>query len=973
MKKVLTLFIALICFSSLLRGQSYPYGINPSSLTWKQIDTDKVRVIYPDGLEYKAQYITNIIHQLYDSGYYSLSEKQKKVDIILQNQSTVSNGFVAVGPFRSEFYMTPPQFNFLGNVDWATGLAIHEYRHIEQFLAAKKGITGLAGLLFGQNGWGATAGLALPRWFFEGDAVFYETALTSGGRGRMPDFTNEYRALLLSREKIPGYEKASSRSLKEFIPNHYTLGYYLTTSIRRKYGADTLSQIVDRAVRYKSIIYPFSLGMKNLTGLRTPQLYRKTMNELKTNWTKEDITTTSITTKINRARKKTFTHYRNPTWVAPNRLVAIKSGYRDISTIVELNLSDSTEVALVQTGLFSPDGATLSVNQKSLIWSERSFDPRWELKNYSNIINYDFQNDNYRVVTKGSRLFAPSFSKDGQQIATILIDEQMREHLQVLMASDQSLIDELLLPANTRATFPSWSEEGLIYFVFQKDNKNALATYDPTEKQMNIISPLWKPLISYPEIRGTQVYFTGTFGEVGDIYRWDISKQKLYQVTQSQFGAKQSKLSPDGRQVVYSAYTQDGYDILLEPIQMDSDQLISIADEPEASYFIPALAHEVTVPQSSTEFKTEELSPKGLFKLHSWSPTILPPNVGLQIEADNIMSNYTFNGQLRYNLNENTSSFGVGIDYAKYYPVLSLLTSRTNRRRYVPVYSENQSEGNIQVSIANESTEWEETSQQLGVTLPWNLTWKNNFAKLWITNSYTRHWVNYNAPLSINPTNEAFGSYAFELSGYILKRRALQHLYSRWGITADITYQRTLRTTANKAFSFQQLYRFYMPGLGKTHHLWFSLSTRHEDFLSTYKFRDNFFYARGYGALASDNVINLTANYALPLLYPDLPIGPFAFIQRIKINLFLDHMTTSTGSIRYVEFQTSSTIDPSISNQSFNNVQGPYTSTGFELTFDTRVVRSLDADIGFRVNYLLNAPAALQKINFDFLLLSINI
>ena len=63
---------------------------------------------------------------------------------------------------------------------------------------ARRGWTKVASVLFGQNGLGGGAGLAMPRWFFEGDATFYETQLTNAGRGRTPDFDKEYRSLMLS-------------------------------------------------------------------------------------------------------------------------------------------------------------------------------------------------------------------------------------------------------------------------------------------------------------------------------------------------------------------------------------------------------------------------------------------------------------------------------------------------------------------------------------------------------------------------------------------------------------------------------------------------------------------------------------------------------------------------------------------------------------------------------------------------------
>ena len=64
----------------------------------------------------------------------------------------------------------------------------------------------------------------MPPWFFEGDAVFTETLLSNAGRGRMPYFEGQYRALLLTGNSL-NYEKNSAGSYKKLIPNIYNMGY----------------------------------------------------------------------------------------------------------------------------------------------------------------------------------------------------------------------------------------------------------------------------------------------------------------------------------------------------------------------------------------------------------------------------------------------------------------------------------------------------------------------------------------------------------------------------------------------------------------------------------------------------------------------------------------------------------------------------------------------------------------------------
>jgi hypothetical protein len=105
------------------------FGGNPMSVKWRQIDTDTLRVIYPVGLEKQAQRVANTIHYLSKNTRRSVGEKQKKLNVVLHNQTVVSNGYVGLAPFISEFYLTQPQNSHVVGSNWLDMLTIHEYRY----------------------------------------------------------------------------------------------------------------------------------------------------------------------------------------------------------------------------------------------------------------------------------------------------------------------------------------------------------------------------------------------------------------------------------------------------------------------------------------------------------------------------------------------------------------------------------------------------------------------------------------------------------------------------------------------------------------------------------------------------------------------------------------------------------------------------------------------------------------------------
>ena len=110
-------------------------------------------------------------------------------------------------------------------MDWNASLALHEYRHVVQYEMLRRGFAGkFMHFMYGDIGLG-TKSLTTPDWFYEGDAVATETALSNSGRGRSPDFSKDLRAQLLDGKKY-SYAKAVCGSYKNYVPNHYILGYF---------------------------------------------------------------------------------------------------------------------------------------------------------------------------------------------------------------------------------------------------------------------------------------------------------------------------------------------------------------------------------------------------------------------------------------------------------------------------------------------------------------------------------------------------------------------------------------------------------------------------------------------------------------------------------------------------------------------------------------------------------------------------
>ncbi len=169
----------MLCISHALAQQ---FGATPANIHWKQINTDTVRIIYPSGQDSIAQHIAAITRLEQRKYAGTMGNEVHKINIVLRNELTYFNGYVGLGPYRSEYYLFPQQNAFeLGSQSAADMLAVHEYRHVEQYSNFRKGLSKAAYILFGENGQALANNAAVPNWFFEGDAVYNETKFNKAG------------------------------------------------------------------------------------------------------------------------------------------------------------------------------------------------------------------------------------------------------------------------------------------------------------------------------------------------------------------------------------------------------------------------------------------------------------------------------------------------------------------------------------------------------------------------------------------------------------------------------------------------------------------------------------------------------------------------------------------------------------------------------------------------------------------------
>ena len=442
-------FLLLLTIAS-ARAQLLPVlDQTPTRLRWYRLTTPHFRVLYPAGFDTTAQRTAQRLESLYEPVGASLNRRPRPISVLLQNQTTNSNGFVTLFPRRSEFFATAPQDpSLLGTLDWLDLLAVHEYRHVVQYEKALQGVGRVLYTLFGNTGL-ALATVTVPDWFAEGDAVSTETLLSTSGRGQIPNFNLGMRANLLADRRL-NYQKAVNGSYRDNVPNHYPLGYFLTTYAKQTYGPDVWSRVLDRNYHRFPWPFAFSASIRNETGLRVEDLYRKTMDDLTETWQKQQsglsvtpASTFPVRVEQARAKNPVFTNYQYPQFLTDSTVLCVKSGLGDIPRLVLLDKNHQEKRVFVQG--FPNDPGMLSATATKACWIEFGFDPRWRQRIYSNIRLFDLATGKLtrlpnRRTAHQARYTAVALSPDNSKLVVVENTDRYKTRLVVLDAKTGKIL-----------------------------------------------------------------------------------------------------------------------------------------------------------------------------------------------------------------------------------------------------------------------------------------------------------------------------------------------------------------------------------------------------------------------------------------------------------------------------------------------------------------------------------------------------
>lgn len=880
---ILTLLIIFSFSREVALAQYYVSGVDRGNTKYNVLKTKKFNIIYPRGADSLAINYAEKLNWVSDSTLGAYEEKPHKFNVLLHTEMAYSNGFVAWAPKRMEIFTITPRDLYAQ--DWPSQLAVHEYRHVAQMSQLNHRITRLYSFFLGQQVVGGFAGLYLPQWFLEGDAVFNETKYSSAGRGRVGLFTDDIREQVRN-EGVYSYNKAIFGSYKHYTPDHYTIGYLIVNHTNDQYGEDIWMKVFDRIGEFRMTPTPFYSGLLMTTGLGKKDLYKEAIQRYDTLWKIQEKEINSLgefnDSLVFNNNSSSYESYKFIHQINSTNYIGLRTGIDQIPSIVKINISNGAEEILFKTG--ASDFYNVSYANGVIVWTEIEVDTRWDNVNYSTIHSYNLKTGKHQRLSKKTRYYSPSLSRNGEKLILIEVDELDNNYLVIFDMIANKVIEKSKI--SSKIFYPSFaSDQTKILFTQLINNEGIeMAIYNTENKQVSSISNpdfiYKKQILEHDD----HYYFLAEYSGVMNIFALEKKSGKTYLVTNSSRSINDFNINADG-EIYYASYTSMGYKTCR--IGIDKTKWISFEKVKNTLVQLPISKKMENSPNiqntnfSPLQYKIKKYSKlRHLINLHSWSPFSFNQSnyslkPGIEFMSQNILSTMVVKAGIAFDKYQEKSGKYAEIEYLGFYPILSL-----SYQDLYDTYKILENNHSLKLYTHNDNI-------QLNVIVPLKRSASSYSQYCLISSSlgssFYENWYDADEKSTLKANFISSRLYMHNI-----QRKSKKAVDYRNGQVIDFNYYKVL--SANKdfgdAFSIEGI--FYIPGL---------LNTNSVKIFAGYQkmVQNSKYYLFNYVSLPRGFVGNLyrefssfKVDYKIPVFHPDLSLGALMYLKRVRANIFYD-------------------------------------------------------------------------------------
>ncbi len=863
-------------------SQYYDTGQDPASLKWKQIETEHFTIIFPESFSILAGHYASLLEESYSNALTLYPKAKAKVPVIIHNYSMESNGYVTWAPKRMELYPLPGQDNL--PLDPAKLLTMHETTHVMQMASLNTGFNRILSTVFGEHIIGL-ASLEIPSWAFEGDAVYAETRFSESGRGRSNSFMQGAKAISLDKNGIYNYNKMLFGSYRDFTPDHYVFGYAMMNKLRSE-SPGAWNNAVLYSARHPFFLNPVNLSLRHNEGITKKTLFDVTFDTLAIQWAEAEKNYPAANYPIlNPDKKGQYVNYHCPYKVGEGKFIALRSSLSEPQCFVLLDTETGDEKKLSTTGFINP--SIFSYSNGSIVWSELHPDPRWDNRDYSVIKTMDTGTGEIKQLTFRSRLSAPALSPDGSGIVAINTTPEMKTSLVFVDPVTGDITHEAEAPDGVILQRPEWKKDGTaVIAVSLTDKGEGVILFDRLSESWKYLLENTSNDIIKAEYSGDCLYVLIQDEKSDNIYL-KRGGEKLLRVTNSRLGI--SSFSIAGDTIIFSDYSSSGFNVCSASINSrdntsyltlnelsDHDTLISESDN------FSRAPNYVIAPYNKMSH---------LFNFHSLAPFYFdidavqsdPGSVrpGFTLLSQNNLS--TLISSVAYEYSNGQNIFHSNITWQGWYPKIEAGISFGGKRSVLKPAGESSYPSDLSSDI----------SLDLNIYLPLYYSY-SKFRQIVMPAIYIQYSNGYiySGDHEFNKSNTLITGRLYLSNAF---RTAYRDIYPRWGQVLD--FKTTIAPWDKDIYHSIAGVKttFFTPGFFRNHSIMIQAGLENQKEVKMVFFSNINSFPRGYDNFISEKLSVFSANYTLPLFYPDFSAGSLLYLKRIRTQAFYD-IAQSTGT-----------------------------------------------------------------------------
>ena len=894
-------------------AQYYSWGADAPSFRWRSLGGNSFRVIYPDTLGHVAR----------QSAYY-ISAVQPDIShgfrfgaipdmpFVMHPENFQSNGLTMWMPKRIEYLAIPDVSDF--SMPWHKHLTAHEYRHAVQYNNLNRGVVRVLSWFLGQQG--STVGLLfLPLWVLEGDAVMFETQTSTYGRGLQPSFTLTYRALgreVLARRNP---DKWFCGSFRDFVPNHYNLGYQLVSYSYERYGDSLWSDVGRYGVRNPYVFFTVHTALKKYAGTTVNRLFRDTFSELNDLWAAAD--TVSDSGRRISPPAKYYTHYEYPQYMPDGRILSLKYDLAHAPRFVMTDASDGSEQPLRHTGLVSTRPVS---DGRRIWWTEYRRSRLFEERVNSRLCFMEPENGKIRTVPRLRNVLYPTPA--GDSLAWIEYRIDGRYLLAVAPDGDPAKpARRVLLPPDAEIHGLAWDDVVRRFYVLVTDDSGMWIAEAGADGTLSHVTDGAYITLSNLRAGGGKLYFGSIASGKDEAHVIELRDGVQHRITESRYGAFYPSPSSDGGTIVMAQYARDGYHLAEQSVDEarlyevpQSNVPVNAVNPPRRKWDVVNLdtVNYAVADTAATSYPTKRFRRASrMFNLHSWMPVSIdvfgavdehstPINLGATVLSQNLLSTMQAYASYGWSVDEG-SMVMTGLRYNGLGVRLSADFKYGGAQQVYSVAVADKDENIEEQPLPPLDRYW---SLGAGVSLPllfdcgyhvrqlslsagWNYS-NGMVARIDRLQFDSQTGAATNLP-SIGYTRGVHKlSFGAGFSDNV--RMAYRDFLPRWGYAAVAEYA---VNPTNRLFSDMiSLYaRAYLPGVAPHHSLsvaaaWqTSVGGRRSNGAPLLGFKSSRLIPEGYSTadIVADNYTAVSGMYRLPVWYPEGGIPAVLYVSRVRL------------------------------------------------------------------------------------------